>query len=150
MAAGIIGDLESNAVALATVYGSSTGITNAQAGTTVDLVDTVGNYANAVMVVGTISGTGTPTLNVKMQESTDGTTWVDAVDASGNTLTFAAVSASSNVQVVGWQPLRRYCRSTATTVSGTSPIFPTSITVIAQRRATPANSGGFSQTAAAS
>jgi len=29
-------------------------------------------------------------------------------------------------------------------------VFPTTITVIAQRRSTPANSGGFNQTAAAS
>ena len=148
MPAAILGDLESGTVVLPSVFGNTTGIVATGAGTTVDLLPALGNYANAVMVVGTVTGTS-PTLNVKIQESTDGTTWTDAVDASGNTAAFAQVTTSSNVQVVGWQPRTRYCRSTATT-GGTSPVFPTTGTFLAQRRSAPVNTGGFSQASSAS
>ncbi len=148
MPAGIIGDLETQAVVLPSVYGTTTGINASAAGTTVDLIDALGNYANAVLVVGTVTGSS-PTLDVKIQSSTDGTTWVDETDAAGNTAAFTQVTTSTNVQVVGFQPKRRYCRSTATT-GGTSPVFPATVTFIAQRRAVPTNAGGFSQASSAS
>jgi hypothetical protein len=148
MPAGIIGDLEAGAIVLPSVYGSTTGINATAAGTTVDMIDALGNYSTAILVVGVVTGTS-PTLDVKIQESTDGSTWTDATDPSGNTVAFTQVTTSTNVQVVGWQPRKRYCRSTATT-GGTSPVFPATVTIIGQRRSTPSNAGGFSQASSAS
>lgn len=146
--ASILLDLENQAVVTASVFGSTTGIAATGAGASVDLIDTIGNYATAVQVVGTVTGTS-PTLDTKVQESTDGTTWTDAVDQQGNTLAFTQVTTSTNVQAASWMPRKRYCRTTSTT-GGTTPVFPTATLFIAQRRATPANKGGFDQTAAAS
>ena len=143
-------DLQNNAIATASIPGTTTGSTTNAAGASVDLIDGIGNYCSAVQVVGTVTGSS-PTLTGKIQESTDGTNnWTDVTAVSdGSTVAFAQVTTSTNAQVVSFRPTKRYVRGYVT-VGGTTPVFPTSITIIHQRRATPASNGGFSTTSAAS
>lgn len=128
-----------------TLFGTTTAVTtDANAtGASVDLADNVGNIVSAVQVTGVRTGTGSPTLTTKMQESTDGSNnWTDITGGG-----FTAVTASSQVECIAFKPTKRYVRSTGT-VAGTSPVFPVTITVIAPRRHTPTNEGGFDNTAA--
>lgn len=132
-----------------TLFGSTTAITtNTQyQGVSVDVGLDVGNMITAVQVTGIVTGT-TPTANGKMQESTDGTTWTDAVYSTGGaTVAFAQVTTSNNVQVLSYYGTKRYQRSTGT-VSGTNPVFTTQILVVGPRRVAPAGDGGFSNQAA--
>lgn len=84
-------------------------------------VDTQG-YSDAMVVleVGTVSGT-TPTLNVKIQESDDNSSFSDVTGA-----TFTQVSATGSSQVLRVTELnlvrKRYLRAVAT-IAGTTPSF---------------------------
>ena len=88
-------------------------------------VDTKGyNSAMVVLEVGAVSGT-TPINTVKIQESTDNSTFTDVSGA-----TFTAVTASNNSQVLRVEGLgtsrARYLRAVST-VSGTTPSFTMSV-----------------------
>jgi hypothetical protein len=139
--AGWTGDL-SQYIVMPTLYGNTTGVTTDGAGSSVDLIDDVANIVTAVLVVGTRTGTN-PTVNFKMQESTDGTTWTDV---SGGA--FTQVTTSDQVQALAFKPTKRYVRETAT-VGGTNPVFPSTVTVLAPRRNVPDAIGGFNTTVAA-
>lgn len=84
-------------------------------------VDTQG-YRDAMVVleVGTVSGTS-PTLDVKLQESDDNSTFTDISGA-----TFTQVTASNSSQVKRLAELnvtrKRYVRAVAT-IAGTTPSF---------------------------
>lgn len=84
-------------------------------------VDTLG-YRDGMVVleVGTVSGTS-PTLDVKIQESDDNSSWSDVTGA-----TFTQVTASDSSQVLRVKELNvarsRYIRAVAT-IAGTSPSF---------------------------
>jgi hypothetical protein len=84
-------------------------------GTSVDMIDADGRCF-AVQTVGSVSGTS-PSMSGKIQESSDGSTWVDIANA-----TFTAVTAASNVQSIVFDRTRRFLRHTRT-VSGTSPVL---------------------------
>lgn len=85
-------------------------------------VDTLGyNSAAFILEVGAVSGTS-PTLDVKIQESADGSTgWTDVSGA-----TFTQVTAANNSQILRVEDLnntrKRYLRAVAT-IAGTSPSF---------------------------
>ena len=84
-------------------------------------VDTKGyNSAMVALEVGAVTGTS-PTLDVKIQESSDNSTWTDVSGA-----TFTQVTASNNSQVLRVEGLgtsrSRYLRAVAT-IAGTSPSF---------------------------
>lgn len=141
--ANIFLDIGHNAVVTATVPGSTTGSTTNAAGSSVDLVDVGGNYASAVQVVGTVTGTN-PTLDTKIQYSTDGSSnWTDVTGA-----TFTQVTTSTNAQIISFFAPARYVRGYVT-VGGTTPVFPAGVAIFAQRHLAPANKGGFDLTAAA-
>ncbi len=95
-------------------------------------VDTKGyNSAMAVLEVGAVSGTS-PTLNVKIQDSADNSTFADV---SGLTLT--QVTAANNSQVLridglNTSTLRRYLRAVGT-IGGTSPSFAFSVEILLGR-----------------
>lgn len=142
--ANFVGDLSSGYVVTATLFATSTGVTtNAHlTGASVDTNLIVSNNVTAVLVVGNAAGTS-PTMDAKMQESTDNTTWTDV--ASG---AFTQVTASSQVQALSIMPTKRYLRSTGT-VGGTTPVLETTILVVGPRELNPANNGGFNNTAVA-
>lgn len=105
-------------------------------GTGVDLIDVAGNMQTALLLTGAVSGT-TPTLDVKIQESSDNTTFTDVAGA-----TFTQQTAANQRQVISFAAIKRYVRAVYT-IAGTSPNFATGVTFLASRRHNPTNSGGF-------
>lgn len=76
----------------------------------------------AILNVGTTSGT-TPTLDVKIQESSDNSTYTDVVNGA-----FAQVTAASAPQLIKFTKTKRYLRAVFT-LTGTTPSFVASVTV---------------------
>jgi hypothetical protein len=70
----------------------------------------------------------TPTLDVKIQESDDNTTFTDIVGA-----TFVQVTASNNLQAIVFLRSKRYCRAVAT-IAGTTPSFTCSSWIMEQKK----------------
>jgi hypothetical protein len=140
-----VGDISQQIVS-GSLFATSTGVTtdaNA-AGASVDLASNVGGIVTAVLVVGGLAGTGTPTLASKVQESTDGSNnWTDVTGGG-----FTAVTTTNNVQAVAVKPTKRYVRTTGT-VAGTNPVAEATTLIYAPRRTVPDNDGGFDTTAAA-
>jgi len=82
----------------------------------------------AIQQVGTVSGT-TPTLDGKIQESSDGSTnWTDVSGA-----TFTQVTASSNYQAITFDRTKRYVRYVGT-IAGTSPSFALAVVISEQKK----------------
>jgi hypothetical protein len=81
----------------------------------------------AIQQVGTVSGTS-PTLNGKIQESSDNSTWTDIADA-----VFATVTASTNTQAITFDRSKRYVRYVGT-VGGTSPSFALAVVISEQKK----------------
>ena len=90
-------------------------ITSTTNGTGLDMVETYG-LCTAYQLVSTVSGTS-PTLDGKIQESDDNSTFTDISGA-----TFTQVTASSNLQIISFQRTKRYVRWSGT-IAGTSPSF---------------------------
>lgn len=91
-----------------------------------------GNYIGKLAVVqdvGVVSGT-TPTLDGKIQDSADNSSWADV---SG--YTFNQVTASTNKQVlsVDTRAVRRYIRYVGT-IAGTTPSFGLDVIIIGQKQ----------------
>lgn len=129
-----------------TLFSTTTGVTtDADAvGASVDISGDVGCMISAALIVGVRSGTGTPTLTAKMQESTTGTgSWTDATGGS-----FSAQTTSNSIQVVSYLATKRYQRVTGT-ILGTNPVFPAMVTIIGPRRIAPDGAAGYDNTAAA-
>jgi hypothetical protein len=129
----------------ATLFATSTGVTtNANAsGSSVNLSSNVGNIVSAILVSGNAGGT-TPTMDLKMQESTDGTN--NFTDVTGGA--FTQVTTHNAVQVIAFKPTKPYVRCTGT-VAGTNPVFEVQVLVGPYPlRTAPANDGGFDQTVA--
>lgn len=142
--ANFAGDFSSSYNTSISLWATSTGVTlsaNAQ-GASVDVSSDVSGVFSAFLIVGNVAGT-TPTLDIKMQESTDGTTYTDITSGS-----FTQVTTSSNVQMIPIKPTKRYVRCTGTT-SGTNPVFEATVGVLFPLRTAPNNVGGFNNTAAA-
>lgn len=151
---------------LANTTSMVTGVTTdaSAAGASVDIGQGVGSVITACVVAGGVTGT-TPTLTLKMQESTDGSTnWTDALRYDGSTAnvwkqtTLSAgvlTEVASVTQIttngaycMAYEPTKRYQRCTGT-VGGTSPVFPITVVVVDPRRTAAANTGGFNTVAAA-
>ncbi len=96
-------------------------------------IDTLGyNSAAISLETGAVTGT-TPTLDVKIQDSADNSTFADLSPS----VAFTQVTAANNSQILRLEGLngtgrRRYIRVVAT-VGGTSPNFTTSCSVLLGR-----------------
>jgi hypothetical protein len=95
--------------------------------------------------VGFVSGSGGPTFDCKVQESTDGTTWTEiswvgfanttvaATTAAITQITTAATTAPAVPITVGpFQRTKRYLRGIATIAGTTSPLYAGGVEVIEQ------------------
>lgn len=142
--ANFIGDISQHIVS-ASLYATSTGVSTSAnaAGASVDLASCVGNICTAVQVCGNLAGTGGPTMDTLLQESTDGSNNWTAVTGGA----FTQVTASNVVEALPFKPTKRYVRTTAT-VGGTNPVAEATTLIYAPRVHTPANDGGFDLTAA--
>ena len=96
--------------------------------TGVDIAQYVGRLA-ITQHVGTVSGTS-PTLDGKLQESSDNSTWSDISGA-----TFTQVTASTAIQTIYIQTraTKRYIRYVGT-IGGTSPSFGLAVTIQGQKQ----------------
>jgi hypothetical protein len=81
----------------------------------------------ALQQVGTVSGTA-PTLDGKIQESSDNATWTDIPGA-----TFTQVTASTNNQAINFDRTKRYVRYVGT-IGGTSPSFALAVVISEQKK----------------
>lgn len=133
MAAGIFQDLQDNAIAtVGNTFGTAV---SATAGlTTVDMVNEVANRISAYLTSSAIASSGNVT--VKIQESSDNSTWGDITGA-----TFTATTAANDSQLISFNVTKRYVRGYATLNSGTSVTLQ--LTFFMQRRMVPANNGGW-------
>jgi hypothetical protein len=96
-------------------------------GADVQMVDNVGGRQfMAVLGIGAVTGTS-PTLDLKLQESADNSTWADITGAA-----FAQQNAAgtNTLQV---RTTKRYVRAVAT-VGGTSPNFAFGVYLLGQKR----------------
>ena len=94
-------------------------------------VDTKG-YDNAMVTleVGAVSGTS-PTLDVKIQESDDNSTFSDVSGATFTQVT--AANSSQKIRVAELNvPRKRYLRAVAT-IGGTSPSFTMAVNILLGR-----------------
>src|SRR5947209_7146802 len=76
----------------------------------------------ALQMVGTVGGTS-PTLDGKIQESNDNSTWTDIPGA-----TFTQVTASTSNQAITFDRTKRYVRYLGT-IGGTSPSFAMAVVI---------------------
>lgn len=90
--------------------------------TGVDFVNSGEVAMKAILNVGTTSGT-TPTLDVKIQESADNSTYTDVVGGA-----FTQVTAAAAPQLLSFTRTKRYLRAVYT-IAGTTPSFVASVTV---------------------
>ena len=140
-----VGDLSGMYATSATLFATSTGVTlSANAvGVSVDMAGNASNIVSSILVTGNAGGT-TPTLDVYLQESTDGSTWTSVTGGA-----FTQVTTSNNVQVLPFKPTKRYIRCNGTT-GGTSPVFETTCLIGPfPLRTAPANDGGWDTVASA-
>jgi len=96
-------------------------------GTGVDLLGYQGKI-KVTQDVGAVTGT-TPTLDGKIQDSADNSTFADVTG-----LTFTQVTTSSNIQSIGVDPraVRRYIRYVGT-LGGTTPNFTFAVLGLGQK-----------------
>lgn len=138
--ANIFGDLKNNLIFGVDRYPAAA--TASANGSGVDMQDHIGATLTALLFVGTVSGTS-PTLDSKVQESSDNSTFTDVSGA-----TFTQVTASNSSQQVLFKPTKRYVR-VAHTIAGTSPSFTVGAMFLGQYRHTPTNDGGWDNVSAA-
>lgn len=97
-------------------------------GTGADIKDYTGKVK---VILDSAAGTGTaPTLDVKLQESDDNTTFTDITGATFTQVTGAAAS----LQSIGFEvdARKRYIRAVAT-IGGTTPSFTSSVNAIGMK-----------------
>lgn len=141
--ASFAGDFSSQYQSSVALFATSTGVStsaNAQ-GTSVDISNVDSNVLTAFLIVGNAAGTN-PTMNMKVTESTDGTTYTDVTDGA-----FTQVTTSNQIQALPVKPRLRYVSVTGT-VAGTNPVFEATVMVIGARR-NPSAFGGWSTSASA-
>lgn len=102
--------------------------TSSQNGSSVDVKD----YVGKVMIIldSSAAGTTDETLDVKIQSSSDGSTWSDISGAA-----FTQVTTSASLQKIGLiiDDQTRYIRAVAT-IAGTSPTPKFSVHMIAYKQ----------------
>lgn len=101
-------------------------------GTGVDLKDFIGQ---AALILDSAAGTGTtPTLDLKLQDSDDNSTFADVSPA----VAFVQVVAGASQQRVGvdCDALRRYVRIVST-IGGTTPSFTYSVNMVGRKQVFP-------------
>ena len=118
-------DLQNELTELSLAAGRYTTTVN---GTGIDLQGYQGKV-KAMLNFGAGGGT-TPTLDVKIQDSADNSTFADV---SGLTFTQVVDAASLQSMAIDTRSVRRYVR-VVLTISGSSPTFDGSVTTVGQKQ----------------
>lgn len=119
-------DINSGIDALELVPGART--TTTGNGTGVDIRDYEG-IATIILSVGAGGGT-TPTLDIKIQDSADNSSFTDV---TGKAFTQVTTTASKQTMSLDIDNVRRYVRAVKT-VGGTSPTFDGSVVMVARKK----------------
>lgn len=106
--------------------------TSTTTGTGLD-ISTYEGLALVQLANGTTSGTS-PTLDVKIQDSADNSTFADVSNASFSQVT-AALTDPSTLKI-DLRGVRQYIRAVAT-IGGTTPSFACAVTLVASKKITP-------------
>ena len=128
MPATFIGDLKLQAIGAASIA-PVTAPAGTVTGTSVDLQLSDGPV-NILLITGTSAGGTSPTLAVKVQESSDNSTWVDVASFA----TLSGAGLDSQFQFLGkYLRSTRYVRAHAT-VTGSPSALPLSVIVLASKK----------------
>lgn len=109
-------------------------------GTGVDLLGAEG-WVSAILNVGTVTGT-TPTLDVKLQESDDNSTFSDISGAAFTQVTATPSPATTISVLTTHRRAKRYVRAVAT-IGGTTPSFPCAVTIMARKKIVGSGTGTY-------
>ena len=128
MPATFIGDLKLQAIGSASIA-PVTAPAATVTGTTVDLQLSDGSI-NILLITGTSAGGTSPTLAVKVQESSDNSTWVDVASFA----TLSGAGLDNQFQFLGkYLRNNRYVRAHAT-VTGSPSALPLSVVILASKK----------------
>lgn len=113
-------------------------------GSAVSVADIGTNLCSALLAVGAAAGTA-PTLDVKIQESADGSTsWTDCKAGDQTAADFAQVTTANQVQVISFLAQKPYIRAYVAAPGGSStPGYTFGVYVIAQKKLWGAPTGGW-------
>lgn len=112
-----------------TASGNGTGVDCAEVGTRV---------CTAILNGGAVSGTS-PTLDVKIQESSDNSTFTDCVKPDGSTTAaFTQVAAANALEVMTFVAHKRYIRCVKTIGGSSTPTVTAGVILLGQKK----NPGG--------
>jgi hypothetical protein len=102
-------------------------------GTAIDILSYEGQ---AAAILQSAAGTGTtPTLDVRLQDSSDGSTdWADVTGAAFAQVTNAA--ASTQIVKFNASAVQRYIRAVAT-IAGTTPLFTCAVSFVGKKQIIP-------------
>ncbi len=132
-------------IAAGSVAGESivlSALTATGAGSPVDLVQSNGNMASALLQVGSVVG-DTPVVDVKLQQSNSTASgFADIPNATFTTITTSGTTAAGAVQVLSFQRQKRYVRAYATASGITSTVL--GVSVFGPAASAPPNNGGWS------
>lgn len=107
--------------------------------TAVDFVDAGNNRISAIVTTTAVAGAGT--ADIKIQESTDNSTWTDLTNpVTATAYVFPQLNAANQTQFISFNVNKRYVRGYAT-IGGTSVTLQ--LTFMAQRKVSPANTPGW-------
>lgn len=134
-------DLQHNAQATALLDVSQR--TSQTTGSGVNIPDVGTNVVSAILVVGAATGTS-PTQDIKIQESSDNSTWTDAKAPDQTTADFATVSSANQIQVITFLAQKPYVRAYAAAPGGSStPGYTYGVYLLAQKKLWGAPTGGW-------
>ena len=101
-------------------------------GTGFDLQGSNDAEGEAIVILDSEAGSGTsPTLDVKLQDSADNSSWSDL---SGKTFTQVTDGAAATEKIsINTNDVRRYVRAVAT-LGGTSPVFVCAVSLVYSKK----------------
>jgi hypothetical protein len=109
------------------------GVTTSITGVSMDMIEGDG-MCHLISNMVFFSGTGGPTFDSKVQESTDGTTWTDITGAALTQITTAATTGAIAPQIIQFQRTKRYLRTVNVVGGTTSPLYVGDLSVIEQKK----------------
>lgn len=109
------------------------GITASVTGASQDFQEGDG-VCHLISSVAFFSGSGGPTFDSKIQESTDGTTWTDVTGAAITQVTTAATTSNPAPQIVQFLRTKRYLRSVNVVAGTTSPLYVGDLMCMEQKK----------------
>ncbi len=133
MAATFLGDLQNHAVGGASLVITAAASTNALLGTAIDFI-TADGALTGILTTGTVTGTAVD-LDVKLQESADGTSSFTDITGGAFTQSFNETTADSVFEVLTTiYRTKRYVRAHISVTGTAVTSVPVSVAVLSQKK----------------